>query len=1031
MKFAYKYRQSIAFALYVALLMSTAAPAVMARPQVGVREGAKTGVRAAQASASATTVAQNRTKTWRDKLQETGRMIPASIPVRSTKGVKGFAGGTRLQVGGAFGSNVQEQVVDITNFTLNGVAQVSDERHPFWSSDEQTIFFSSNLGGGAYQLFRITANASPNPATPGTAALAITSEAGANHDFPALNSAGNRLAYIKSVNGGPFHLYQALIPAAGGTIPAQTTAESLTFGRTLGAETITSVGRPSWLSGTEIVFAATFSNSGRDLVVVDIQSRLLRRLTTGTATEENVAVSPDGNFVAFDSNATVYNGAASGGTGTVRNVFVVNTAGTAVTQITNVDDLVTATPRVAADTVSSEQPAWSRSNVVPIFNTQAQYFLAFASNRQANPAFDPTNPNPAQPAYNSAATRDIFYVPAIFVDQNAGTRVINQEQNPAQTRKLDTRDEGLRWDDQFPTFPPLINLQRLGFQSNRKGSSAGVFTPHNPADQNDLFIASLIDITAPTLLRYDLSRDGGEVVHVNLGNTFSRTATVRSRADGITPNTQLFFTVRAEDLEAGVQSVYVQFKNPNSKYQAAAQGGAPTEHKEYRAESGVRFGLGAFTILQPLDGGLFPLYLQEGAGTTIIGSDFVVQPDNLGVEYEAEVVSVGSSQKSNGNANYFQHRFNRRVTNAPVGLGGMYEAGVDDLSAFSGSRFAPPLDPTVADDPNVANDNGIWLKLEPLPQAQQDNNGGVLYGASWTIPGEASDWYMDVILYDNAINPFSDPTNPDRSNWIIYDNVWGFSSAIGLGGDNVNLLFVSDYTLGQKFVKTRFGDPESSAGLGANPFFNLPLQQYGAESYYIDRDLDDRLDGRQAPSAPVAVGGTPVVRVWDDLGPFLRNTVDLGLTTGPGNGGTANPLGFGSYVDDVLIGDSVQDSGVFLPSVGRYSTWRILSRGPVPANILSDYLPAPGVRPPDTRIDPRTIVLDDPATPINEASGGTPYEQNTQNISVVNRMVIWAAPFAATSFRGSGAIVDNQTQTDLRTFVQNGGKLFLAGQDVA
>lgn len=1023
LKFAYKYRQSIAFALYVALLMSTVTPVAMARPQISGREGVNTGTRAARTSASLATVAQSRTRTWRDKLQDTGRMIPSSAPVRSTKGVKGFSGGTRLQIGGSFGSNVQEQVVDITNFGAG--SEISDERHPFWSGDEQTVFFSSNRGGARYQLYRVTANASPNPATSGTDATAITNEAGAVHDFPALNAGGNRIAYIKSLDDGKtFHLYQSTIPGVGQTIAPQPTSASLTFNRQFGGETITSVGRPSWLSGTEIVFSATLGTNTKDILVVDIQSRLLRRLTSGTAAEENVAVSPDGNFIAFDSDATAYTGGASNSVGTARNIFVVNTVGTEVTQITNVDDTDPNTPRVASDSVSSVQPAWSRSNVVPIFNTQAQYYLAFASNRQANPAFDPTSADPTQPAYISANTLDIFYVRAIIAGNSTQPAQPVAETNAAETRKLDTADLNLRWDDQYPTFPPLINLQRLSFQSNRKGSSATTFVAHNPADQNDLFIASLIDITAPTLLRYDLSRDTGEIVHINLGTTFNPSASVRSRSDGITPGSSLFFTVRAEDLEAGVQSAYIQFKNPNSKYQAAAQGGDAVEHKEYFAtvgQGGANPSLGAFSVTEVLTGQEFPLWLQPRNPTR---PDRRVNENNLGIEFECEVVSVSQSLAS-GAASYFQHRGNRRITQTAVGMtAGLYVPGLDDLTAFSGSANLPPLDPNVTDDPAIDNDNGIWLKLERLPDAQQDKNGGVLYGATWNAPREPSDWYMDVILYDRAINPF----NPSsQSNWIIYDNIWGFSDAQGLNSDAVDLLFVSDYTLGQKFQFTRFGDPNASASTNNNVRDNLPLVQFGAESYYTDRDLTDALDGVNALDAPFATTPPTNPRVFDTLGAFAAGSNVGGSPAGTSALLTHNPLGFGSYTDSFLDADSTsvteitRSGGIpvtgIRPSVGRYSIWRILSRGAVPANVLADYLPAPGVRPPDTRPNPNNNNL--------------PFEETPQNFPIVNRAIIWAAPFAATSFRGAGAIADLQTQTDLSNYVQNGGRLFISGQDVA
>jgi len=962
-----------------------------------------------------------------------------------------------VAIGGPFGSNVQEQVVDVTNFAIAGVPEVSDERHPFWTADEQSLYYSSNRGGGNYQLWTVGANPSPDPAASGSGAVAITREPGAIHDFPVLNPAGNRIAYIKSTDGGAtFQLYQALVPTAGTTITPQATTDSLTVGRNVGGDAITTVGRPSWLSGTEIVFAATFASGATDVVVVDIQSFLMRKLVTGTATESNVTVSPDGNFIAFDSDATGYTGnAANGTTGSGRNIFVINSAGTIVTQITNADDGNGTTPPVADTTVSSVQPAWSRSNVTPIFNTSTTYYIAFASDRQPNPAFDPTTPSSTTPAYIKTpnGTKDIYYVPAVSVDSGTQVRTTTPETNSSNALKVDTRDTNFQWNDEYPSWPPLINLQRLAFQSNRKGSSATSFVPHNPVDQHDLFIATLIDITAPTLLRYDLSSDTGEVVHINMGTTFTSGASVRNRSDGITPGTKLFFTVRAEDLESGVKSVYIQFKNPNSKYQAAKQGGTATEHKEYMLEalypsfsqslnSSDGVFLGSFIRYEAFNGGFFPFLMQpRNVDARTFRPDFqgITNPQNLGQEYEAEVVSAASSQQF-GTSSYFQHNLNRQVKKfaANLGVRGLYDAAKDDVAAFSGSNHPAPVDPAVNPDPANPDANGIWLKLKPLPDSQQDNNGGKLYGATWTIPADdASDWYMDVILYDNAVNPF-DP-NGSQSNWIIYDNVWGFSSALGLNSDPVDLLFVSDYALGQKFAITRFGDPNASAGLGASPNYNLPNQEFGAESYYTDRDLSDALDGSFAPDAPWSPTPPTNNRIWDPApgrqsfsgGPFLDYIGIVNRPSGVQFLGTPNPLGFGSYVDSFLSADStsVTEAAVsgqrvtgFQASVGRYSIWRILSRGPVPSNVLTDYLPAPGTRPPDTRTDPATV---------GTAGGAKPYETGAQNVSIINRAVIWAAPFALTSFRGTGAISDLQTQTDLRGYVQSGGRLFISGQDVA
>ena len=161
----------------------------------------------------------------------------------------------------------------------------------------------------------------------------------------------------------------------------------------------------------------------------------------------------------------------------------------------------------------------------------------------------------------------------------------------------------------------------------------------------------------------------------------------------------------------------------------------------------------------------------------------------MGPEYECQAISAAGSLNSFATDSaagtlYYSHRFNNR------GNGPLYLAGLsDDGAAYSGIGL-PPLD-------GRNGTQNVWLKLSPLvqlnadgtpkkdangntiPIAPADGAGGVLYGATWQVPAESSDWYIDVIAYDNAVNPF----NPgQRFNAIIYDNVWGFSTAAPLSG---------------------------------------------------------------------------------------------------------------------------------------------------------------------------------------------------------------------------------------------------------
>jgi len=535
LKFAYTYRQSIAFALYITLLTGIAAPA-LARPVSG---------NAAVNAAAASTVAQRgnvppRKPAFRREAtvrtgsvtprknnadEISGKIVPDGVTLRSTAGVKGFER-TRVQVGGANGVNVQEQVVDITNFdtrtrTPNITSSpLSDEIDPYWTADEQFIFFASNRDvfgtpqattGDSfdgtpdnYQLYRIASN--PSPGAAGQLAR-LTNEPGAIHRFPTV-SASNRLAFVKAVAGSTdFQLYTSAVPAgvldstpqppaAGVTIP--TNIASLTAGKTVGGRGIVRVGRPAWLTGTEIVFSADLTDGQSDILIVNVQSGLIRPLTNSLASEANVAVSPDGGVVAFDSNASGYNVAApAASTGiapnNVRNVFVVSNIGTDAVQVTG------GTGSGVGAGVSSVQPAWSRSAVTPLFSTETTSYLAFASNRQ---------PAPGATGYVATAngSKDIYYLAALAQNTNGAPGLfIEGSSFPANTPtyasiatgsliKLDTGDlqanNSYRWDDSYPTFPPLLNALRIGFQSNRKGNTLGrtgngsetlnVFSPPNP-----------------------------------------------------------------------------------------------------------------------------------------------------------------------------------------------------------------------------------------------------------------------------------------------------------------------------------------------------------------------------------------------------------------------------------------------------------------------------------------------------------------------------------------------------------------------
>src|SRR5262249_11132485 len=86
--------------------------------------------------------------------------------------------------------------------------------------------------------------------------------------------------------------------------------------------------------------------------------------------------------------------------------------------------------------------------------------------------------------------------------------------------------------------------------------------------------------------------------------------------------------------------------------------------------------------------------------------------------------------------------------------------------------------------------------------------------------------------------------------------------------------------------------------------------------------------------------------------------------------------------------------------------WRTLAKGPVPPEVLADYLPRHEAQP-------------------NDVTGST-----TTNRLVPERLGLWHDPFAGDQFVGAGSLVFLDTQTNLTDFVNAGGRLIVDGGDV-
>ncbi len=432
----------------------------------------------------------------------------------------------------------------------------------------------------------------------------------------------------------------------------------------------------------------------------------------------------------------------------------------------------------------------------------------------------------------------------------------------------------------------------------------------------DIFSTSVVDVNAPELQKADV--DKNEIVQVIPRISLPGT-TVRIRA-------------RARDLESGIAGVYAQIKDPDSRYQDA-QG---IEHK---------------------------IFFNAGP-TTVEGQSFIMTI--LPVEFDCQPIDphtntyVALSNTMPGRPTMMTGQF---VGYPPQ----MYEPGSDDFSAFSGAAHPP---------------KSHWLQLYddgPASQGGHEPEGEVagdgIYTNTWTTPADnPSDWYMDIIIYDRAVNPFR-PTQ--QSNWKIYDNVWGFSTKPFIAASKV--LFVSDYTLGQKFFQGRFG---VNFALD-NVFFTY----WGAESWLTDIDINYLPWAGNYLSSATDTQPKPVEDTWNTLG--------------VGSYGTRQPNGnrwpnVAFWSTDPLITDSQ-----------NYDIWRILCRGPIPQSVYMSYLPRREQQPSPS--NPRTA---------------------TQTVLVADRCIVWAAPYAGDVWAGNGTITDLNTQRDLTQFVAQGGRLFIFGEDI-
>ncbi|NLH98197.1 MAG: hypothetical protein GX446_01750 [Chthonomonadales bacterium] len=758
---------------------------------------------------------------------------------------------------------------------------------PFWTQDENSVYFHSNrsnLAGSAagtlYHIYRMTPAGAAVVAITGPLSQGKVGESTSQTE-PAANAAGNKIVYVETA-GGSVDIVELDLGTRTTRSLVKNNADGYSFVALSGPQYGVWAG-----ANIAVLFAGRTTAGGPfKIYAVDTQSGRVQQVTTGVSDDRNPTLSPAvgtsqmNSVIAFDSNRSNPQGSAVKAT---RDIWVIPADRPApATRVTNFG--------VGGSQSSNIEPSWSTNKLDTSGFVNGQQLIAFASTR-----LDTANDGNAN-AVSSSDVHDIYWLKVTIAQGPDGWLTVTTPESGANAAfKLPTGDPGHVYDDRKPVWPQFIGSYRVIFQSNRTSFDPvnQVSQPANPTPTTptDIFASTLMDLNAPTLVRFD--ETSGEVVRVE-----PRLAI---------PGTPVRISVKVADLETGVRDVWVQIKNPNSKYQSADG----VEHKVY-----------------------------VGAGLNLDQNNVAL---SVPVEYEAQRIFIGNDPSDPRVNTYANPR---------------YVASQADFWAFTGGNNPP---------------DASWLKLSF--ESRDPVTGVQTYAATWTTPTTPSDYHIDVIVYDNAVDPFSG----DTINWKIYDNVWGFSTQPFQAGRGI--LFVSDYAAGQKFFASRFGEAA---------LVNVRHTFWGTESWMTDIDVNLLPRSYQNNTT---IGS--LVNVLNALGVKSYGAFD------PRDPFTARGA-------DSDLWDGTVVDGVDVPSTQQYDIWRILCRGPVPDSVLAQYLPHTAQQPPD--------VIAGETTP--------------RTVTVAPRCVIWHAPYTGNVFAGPGTLTDLATQTQLTGFLNAGGRLLVNGQDI-
>ncbi len=268
-------------------------------------------------------------------------------------------------------------------------------------------------------------------------------------------------------------------------------------------------------------------------------------------------------------------------------------------------------------------------------------------------------------------------------------------------------------------------------------------------------------------------------------------------------------------------------------------------------------------------------------------------------------------------------------------------------------------------------------------------NDGV-YSNTWTTPNREIDYYVDIVPFDVVGNYITSYNFTGGINLAYgYDNITGFTTKPFVGGSRI--LYISDYACGQKFIGSI---NEGYIGAGSNRYgvVGIPVDHYLLTSplpfYTKDPDYDNPVYAMwYEDSAIFGAGQNNDIRTWHSRVYLARGTQNLGSETVDYS--TDFPLKVFYYNLSAGLYDNVD-------------VWRVLCRGPITTDVLANFLPR-------MTTDPVTGL----ARQVNE------------------KFVVWLSPYTGDLWTGAGTIRDLAVQGRLQTFMDQGGRMVLSGQDVA